>query len=304
MRTVPKCQRKRHPPPLNFAYATRSFLGYLEGTSKAAHTIKNYEGDLVSFQRFLEKGLGSRPVALSQMTLKDLERYHAYLRAEGLKTNTRRRKILTVRRLLRYLTVRKKLTLDLGQRIPAPHKIERTPQTVPLLELLERIRQLPTRTLLETRNRALLWTLAETGCLVSEVAELRFEQWNPPTSLSLSGKAPRTVPVSLELIQAIEQLKSQAQDKSTWLFLGFNRYGSLGGAITPRGIELLVRHYAKELGFPKLTPRTFRHSAVIHWFKQGLARADIQDRLGLKTDYAFRSYEPLLKSSCQTTSSS
>jgi hypothetical protein len=48
----------------------------------------------------------------------------------------------------------------------------------------------------------------------------------------------------------------------------------------------------------------------LRWFELGIPQAEIQNWLGLKTTYAFRSYEPLLKgrgklkSSLETTSTS
>lgn len=324
MRAVGRCQRKRHShssfqkassanKPLTLAYALKSFVGYLEGTEKSAHTIKNYKSDLVSFQNYLEKGLGSAPVALAEVNYDDLERYHEFLKAEGLKTNTRRRKVLTVRRMLKYLTLRNKLTLDVGRKIPAPQKIERIPLTVSYSDLLQAVRKLPADVEIQARNRALLWTLVETGCLVSEVTPLRFEDWKvlpreqseidvpPAYYVTFGGKAARAVPVSSDLYQEIERLRIKAGERQP-IFLGFNKFGSLGAPITARGIEMLVKSYAPRLGFEILTPRTFRHTAVIEWFKSGLSRAEIQKRLGLKTDYAFRTYDPVFKSMKKTTS--
>jgi integrase len=63
--------------------------------------------------------------------------------------------------------------------------------------------------------------------------------------------------------------------------------------ISDRAVELLTRAYAGSLGVPGLTPRAFRHSVVVLWNQRGLSRSDIRERLGLKTDYAFRAYEPL-----------
>jgi site-specific recombinase XerD len=299
MRLVSQCQRKRN---LNFAYALRSFTGYLEGTEKSAHTIKNYRSDLLSFQNFLEKGLGGTPVALFKVNREDIERYHSYLKAQGLKTNTRRRKLLTVRKMLRFLTQRNKIALDIGKKLPAPHKIERVPLTVKSNELIAAIQKLPKDSEIQIRNHALLWTLAETGCQVSEVTRLRLENWittQDGTFINFGGKSPRTIPISPDLYGTIQSLKSYASEKSAnlpWLFLGFNKFGTLGAPITARGVELLVKAYAERLGFNTLTPRTFRHSIVLKWFTQGLTRDEIQKRLGLKTAYAFRVYEPLFKS--------
>ncbi len=288
--------------PLSFAYALKSFLGYLEGTEKSAHTIKNYRSDLMSFQVFLEKGLGSKPVSLSDVTLADLERYHENLKKEGFKTNTRRRKVLTVRKLLRYLSLRRKIALDLGQKLPTPHKIERVPQTIILSDLLRRVREDVPENEIQARNRVLLWTLAETGCQVSELSRIRFDDWHPHKGtqkeaiLQVSGKAPRALPVSLELYQEVQHLQHLGNG-TPYLFLGFNKFGSMGSPITPRGIELLVKTQAARLDLGEITPRVIRHSVVRHWLEQKLPREEIQRRLGLRTSYAFRVYEPLMRES-------
>ncbi len=297
-----KDQRNR-----NFAYAIKSFLGYLEGTQKSLLTIKNYKLDLLSFQRFLQEEYLDKLIQLDGIRRQDLENYRNYLSGKGLKSNTRRRKILTVTQFLSYLAKRKKLAPEMAQKIATPHKIERIPLTVSAIHLQESIQKLPCESLFEIRNRSLLWTLAETGCLVSEVVRLRFENWffleEEKFSLKIEGKAPRVVPVSNELFNSIQSLKTVSKD-SAWNFLGFNKFGSLGSPMTPRGVEMLVKHYASKLGCSQLTPRIFRHSIILYWFQEGLSSIEIQKRLGLKTTYAFRSYEPLLRSSLQTTSSS
>jgi site-specific recombinase XerD len=281
---------------VTFAYAFKSFAGHLEGTEKSLHTIKNYRSDLVTFQEFLEGGLGQSTVPLTKLSRADLEKYHDYLKAQGLKTNTRRRKLLTVRKLLKYLAKRKKISLDVGRKLPAPHKIERVPLTLPYEDLLGAIRGLTAENDIQARNRALLWTLLETGCLVSEVTRIRFSDWSEG-SLSLGGKSPRSVPISRALYDEVQRLRFRTSGSTApWLFLGHNKFGALGSAISPRGVELLVKVYAQRLDLKDLTPRTFRHTAVLHWFRQGLSQDAIQKRLGLKTAYAFRVFQPLLKS--------
>jgi site-specific recombinase XerD len=289
-----QCQRKRTAKPLEFSYALRSFLGYLEGTEKALHTVRNYRSDLMSFEEFLEQGLGSRRVSLSRLSRADLERYHSYLKAKGFRTNTRRRKLLTLRRLLRYLSRRGKLNLDIADQLPAPAKLERVPRTLQTGSLLQAIQGLPTSSELEARNRALLWALAETGCRVSEVGLLRRDSLSETggrPQLQFEGKFARSVPISGALFEALRALS----DASTSLFTGHNRYGSLGAPISSRGVELLVKTYAARLEIEDPTPRLFRHSAVLAWHKAGETQEEIQRRLGLRTAYSFRIYAPLLK---------
>jgi site-specific recombinase XerD len=286
-----------------FARAMKSFMGYLEGTDKAAHTIKNYRLDLLAFQEFIEAQAGpSKSAPLDQLDPADLGRFHDYLKEKGLKTNTRRRKLLTVRRFLLFLVNRNKLPAELGKKVPTPQKIERVPLTAPSSELIAAIRKLPLETLLDERNRALLWTLAETGCQVSEVALLKFEDWTP-TRVQIRGKAERELPISHDLYDAIQGLRKRAGGGGEWIFRGFNKFGAISGSISPRGVELLVKHFAPVLGVPALTPRTFRHSIVVHWFREeSCSREEIQRRLGLRTSYAFRAYEPLFKSKSSATS--
>lgn len=277
--------------PATLAYAIRSFMGYLEGTQKAAHTIRSYRSDLTTFAEFLDGA------PISGVGLADLERYHEFLKLQGMSTNTRRRKVLTVRRLMNYLHKRGKVAIDVSARVPAPYKVERVPQVFSTTEMLGRIRALPSETASAARDRLLLWTLAETGAQVSEVSRLKFSDYEMRGNeawLQISGKSPRCIPISPELaFEAARQGEGAAG--RPWAFTGFHRALPLDTPISDRAVELLARAYAGPLGVPGLTPRAFRHSVAVLWNQKGLSRSEIRERLGLKTDYAFRAYEPLFK---------
>ena len=108
------------------------------------------------------------------------------------------------------------------------------------------------------------------------------------------------MPVSSALIDAIHEYTSNRASyrlsKGTLLFESFNRYGSMGTPLSSRGIELLVRAYADRLGAPALVPRMIRHSVVLAWHQEKVPQDEIQKRLGLRSDYAFRTYKQLWKS--------
>jgi site-specific recombinase XerD len=281
-------------PSVPVAAALRSFIGHLEGTGKARHTIDAYRFDLQNFAEFLE-GSGSD---LRMLMRRDLERYHEWLKLSGQKTNTRRRKLMTVRKLMHYLTHRKKLALDIGKKLPAPEKIERVPETIDLGPFRAALSTLEGGTLLARRNAALLGLLADTGCSVSEAAKLRWTQLDLKTGKILFlGKSERELKLSPAALAAFHRLKEEAGEDEL-CFIGFNRHGpvrvgkrALG--ITPRGVEMLVKALAEKLGFPRVTPRTLRHSAVIEWYRAGVSVDEIQRRLGLRTPYAFRIYAPI-----------
>ncbi len=286
---------KRKRKTLNTPYAIKSFIGFLEGTEKSKHTISSYRSDLSTFQRYLEIELNpKKQVCLQDIKLEDLERYADFLKTSGMKVNTRRRKLLTVRRLFRFLKKRNQPVFDLADKLPAPYKVERIPETVPYDSLKKSILKLALENDLVHRNKIMLWTLLETGCLVSEVGTIKFEHWSKNQLFIYGKNTNRKVLVSKELVAAVRHFK-KSSTRREFLFFGYNKFGPLGSPITSRGIELLVKAYRKRLGFKQLTPRTFRHSVVLHWFKAGNSKTKIREWLGLKTDYAFRVFEPLLK---------
>jgi site-specific recombinase XerD len=298
---------------VSFFYALKSFLGYLEGTKKAKHTIESYRLDLQAFHDYLMEHTSKKEITIQDISYLDLNHYQAFLLEQGLKNNTQRRKILTVGRFFRYLFQRKKAPQELARKLLAPQKIERVPVTLSasqLLSLRALISSLPQSTLMEARNRTLLWTLLETGCLVSEVVRLRFDDWRMDLARQEaqvffhSKKAfetVRSIDVSFELYQAAEALRKESKDCS-WMFTGFNKFGSLGAPMTPRGVEIPLKMYAIRFGFDFLTPRTLRHSVAVHWFESKISDSEIQRRLGLRSRYAFRAYQAILISSAATTS--
>jgi site-specific recombinase XerD len=281
----------------------KSFTGFLEGTGKSIQTIESYVRDLRTFEDYLKERFGPDPEVQAALSLKalsteDLDRYQEFLKVKGLKTNTRRRKVLTVRRLFAYLTKRNRLQVNVSLNLPAPYKVERIPQTLAVAELLEKIRALPSANSIEARNRALLWVLLETGCAVSEVPMLKFEDFSTEGNQAVvavtARGGERRIPVSADLLDCVRTLQGWRPEQKH-LFMGFNKFGPLSSPITPRGIELLVRVYAKRLGIEALTPRMIRHSVVVEWLRSGVEQDEAQRRLGLRSDYAFRVYRPLVR---------
>ncbi|MCC7440984.1 MAG: site-specific integrase [Bdellovibrionales bacterium] len=280
-------------------------MGYLEGTGKSLNTIQSYRSDLAAFEAFLT-GRGRAGIRLAQLEPAILKEYLGALKAGGMRTNTRRRKVLTAHRFLRYLVGRNRLGAELGVKLPAPHKVERVPKVTPIERLRAAVLSLEPANPLQRRNRLLLRTLLESGCTVSEAARLSFADLDPSgsnASILFRGKAERRVPVPLELCREAEQLRVETgAAASAPLFTGFSKVGPLPGAITPRGVELLVEAHRARFGMPELTPRSFRHSRVLSWHREGVSRAEIQRRLGLKTEYAFRIYAPLLQADAPASS--
>jgi len=288
---------------LNFPWAIKSFMGFLEGTHKAKHTIASYRLDLNAFQNFLlDARKWTTTSSIRSLTPKDLQLYSDYLKNSGQKTNTRRRKLISLKQFLEFLYRRGYLASDLSSLVVTPAKIERVPFTLAWPSLISKIKEFPHESELHCRNRVLIWILLETGCLVSELTQLKYSQFERKGKagwLNLIGKNSRGVPISVELLNEVERMQSKWGRKSDYLFLGFNRFGPVTSRITPRGVELLVKSVAVDLGHAEVTPRTLRHSTVKHWLENGVSETEVQNRLGLKTAYAFRILRPMLSPESQ-----
>jgi integrase/recombinase XerC len=289
---------------LSFQAALKSFLGYLEGTHKSAHTLKCYRLDLLAFHQYLTRSSDSNDLDLSELSEKHIKDYRVFLEGTALTSNTRRRRLLTVQKFCVYLAKRKKLSIEVAKTFPVPHKRERIPQTFSLEQVFEKVKCLPEETILDRRNKALFWVLIETGCLVSEVCQIRFidlSQAQGGHLIEFQGKSPRKLNISNDLFEQILRIRELSQ-RAEWVFLGFNRFGALGGAISSRGVELLFRLYSTPFEMEGLTARGLRHSVIQSWFDAGMSIDEVRRRLGLKSNYAFR-WRTNIKSSYPATSS-
>ena len=273
----------------NFDKLLKSYLGFLEGTGKSLSTKSSYKSDLLLLRDFfLEKNY--RWENLSQ---KDFAHYVAYLEKLGLKTNTRRRKILSARSLLRYAATRKKLRFSPAQFVEAPARLERLPAIPPEREI-QRLRdnlQKP-QDLIAWRNLLLLEVLLETGMSVAELCSLSWADLKGK-KLQVRGRKERSLTLQANL--AAKLAKWQKLSKSKFLFPGYNRYGLTSPKITPRGVELLLKELAKKEKLPSIPPKTLRHFVILQWLKKGVPETVIVERLGVRKNYPFDLYKKWLQ---------
>src|SRR3990167_5407808 len=108
-------QMKKNLPTLE--KLMKSYLGFLQGTGKAFLTVSSYRGDLEVFKNFLMK----YSLDFYEIKARDFAIYEQFLRNEGMRTNTRRRKLITAKALYRYAFTRKYIT-------SSPAKFLKTPQ--------------------------------------------------------------------------------------------------------------------------------------------------------------------------------
>ncbi len=272
----------------NFEKMLKGYLGFLTGTGKSLRTISSYRGDLLVLQEFLTK----YKIAFVDVTAKDFDAFHYFLQKKGLKTNTRRRKLITARSLYRYALSRKKISFSPAKFIKPPDRLERLPWIPNAKQVNVFLETILPRTQLSKRNRLLVEILAETGISISELCSIAWEDVQG-RSLKILGKKKREFKLSTTLAA---ELKAWHKDnKGKYIFPGFNRHGISTAKMTPRGVEIQFKYLAKQAALKQMKPKSLRHFVVAKWLQEKVEDEEILSRLGVSKNYSLDAYKKLLE---------
>ncbi|MGZ6265060.1 MAG: site-specific integrase, partial [Bdellovibrionota bacterium] len=100
----------------------KGYVGFLTGTGKSTSTISSYKGDLDLFEKFLRE----KKRDFYRLAPRDLDAYQAWLEKAGMKMNTRRRKVLSAKALVKFAVTRKKIpATNTVQFVKTPERLER-----------------------------------------------------------------------------------------------------------------------------------------------------------------------------------
>jgi site-specific recombinase XerD len=216
---------------------------------------------------------------------------------------------MTAKTFLRYLGGRMDVATVGSERFVPPDKVEKPPKLVARETVLWLASNQPD-TDIGWRNRALIGVLLETGMLVTEALALRVDATGfdkDGATLSITGKRARTTRVSASTAKALREVSRRliAQRSETrYFFYGYSKAGPNAEKLTPRGVEVLFKGWAKTHELRHFHPRTLRHLFVVDCLLSGKSESEVMQLLSLRTPYAFRVYRPLvneIKSSSETT---
>lgn len=272
------------------AALVKGYMGFLTGTGKSSSTIASYKGDLDLFEKFLRE----KKRDFYRIEPRDFETYQVWLEKNGMKMNTRRRKILSAKALVKYAVSRKKIpATNTVLFVKTPERLERLPWIPAPAEFARVLGAVDTKTQTGLRNWLVVSLLAETGMTIAELCRLRWDSVTPGFVAVEGERRPRRIAISAATDARLAEWKAKAKGKH--LFPGFNRHGITSEKMTPRGVELFFRTLAKGSGFRALKPKTLRHYCVVEWLRGGVGDAEIQRRLGVHPSYSLAAYRKVLE---------
>lgn len=239
------------------------------------HTIASYRDTFVLFIRHLSDTTHKSPDVLAfddGMPDHVLHFLQHLERDRNASTATRNHRLSVLKSFCRYAAYEKPLLADCCRRVTF---IPLKKYAIPLLDYIEEEEM---EAILDSvdksrtegrRNHAILLLLYNTGCRVSELANLTRDDYrlDPPRHIRLLGKGRRwrTVPLWERTGVAIERTLRDRDDDSPHLFLG-----QRGNHITRFGVRhLLEKHYflavetMPSLKQKKVTPHTIRHTTAV-----------------------------------------
>jgi integrase/recombinase XerD len=281
------------PTEASAANVCAVFPGWLDLASRVSRrTLAEYRYDATRYLAFCAE------MDLTPLDADALRTWRNHMvDASGLSPNTMNRRLATVKRLAKASAILKRLPAatahefalvenaqlaPLRHRLRADARVKLTPADVRAL-----VDAPNPRLLLGRRDRALLATLAGSGCRIGEAVQLQTDHILRVAGgfmIEVLGKGqakPRLAPLSLEAHDAIARwLRDRARHvDAPHLFTGFKG---------PRGKESpvarplsawagwhVVRKYAEQAGLPQVKPHDFRRFVGTQLAKKDLRAAQL-----------------------------
>ena len=254
----------------NIAELVAHFRMHLQNLNKSEHTIKQYTIDCKQFAAFAENYDGSFEKQPTQV----IEAYCSTLAKTYKSTSSINRKIASMRNFIQFLQMRG-MTLEIEESVLQPVQTDAKALSLLTNNQLRQAVQLWLRVFEEAqdselrwialRNYAIVQTIHTLGLKPAELVRMKWTHIDGETIRIQSGRKNHRVPLTLDLIQLLEQYKNEtrsflpvaAEVDSLWLGVG----NTQGQPITVKTVERIFQHISKQLGF-KVTATNVRYKVI------------------------------------------
>jgi site-specific recombinase XerD len=282
-----------------FAELSRSWRRDLRSEGKAALTIASYMRTVRKFAAWLEsKG---QPATLDSFTKASVQEFLFNMEDSGAKPSSRATWFAVLHKFGSWL-VEEEYIRD--HPMAKLHQPKADPPVVGVLEPAGLAKLMAACTkpasggtpgFAERRDEALLRLLADTGCRVSEIANLKLGDLDLDDDvIGVLGKGskPRTCPFGARTGKALDRYlrlrRSRGDASSPWLFVGQR------GRLTPDGINDILHKRAVQAGLGHLHAHQLRHSFAHNQLKAGMAEGDLMRLTGWKSREMLSRYGAVL----------
>lgn len=259
---------------MNYIDEFKTDLQYVKNYSN--NTVKAYESDLLSFQKFLNNK------DISRVSSEDIQKY---MRSFGDKTDKTLARALTTLRMFYDFLIRRNIIKESPMDGIASPKIGKYLPDVLSIDEVDRLLDIKPKNNFEFRNKCILELLYSTGLRISELVSLKFENINLDDSLiKVMGKGSKERIVPLNdittdyLKEYIEKIRPEMLKKVQTDYIFLNNHGKV---LTRQAVFKMIKKRALEANIKKnISPHTLRHSFATHMLSNGADIRFIQELLG------------------------
>jgi integrase/recombinase XerD len=259
-----------------------AFLEYAQvEKGLASNSIESYRRDLDKFLSWLKK----ENLTLEEITRDQVRDFLATLYEQNLSAKSVARHLVSLRVFFRFLLKDRRLETDPSTELEAPRLEQSLPRHLSGEEVEKLLAQPDCTTPAGLRDTAMLEVLYATGLRVSELVNIRWEDFDLNLGvlrcLGKGGKE-RLVPVGKSGLSAVEAYARGARATfakkpgEARLFLNHR-----GAGLSRVGFWKILSAYGRKAGLTThLTPHVVRHSFATHLLERGADLRSIQLMLG------------------------
>lgn len=245
----------------------------------SSNSVEAYMRDYEEFMHYI---LRMYEVAPERVEPYMIERYLAWLYAQGRSSSSQARRLSGIKSLYNYLLFSDRIDQLPTELVKAPKPGRMLPDTLTIEEIDALLRTFDITTAKGSRDSAIVEVLYSCGLRVSELTSLRIEDlFFGEGFIRVVGKGDkqRIVPVSSaarDKIQIYMEFRRPKHRSEATLFLN-NR----GTPLTRVMVFNIIKGAANIAGISKqISPHTLRHSYATHLLEGGANIREVQELLG------------------------
>jgi len=267
-----------------------AFATHLTGERNSSlRTRDSYLADIAQFVTFVWGATKEPPVEWGAVNDAEARKFLVALGREGCSAASVKRKLAALRTFYRFLQRRGKVVDNPFSLLRGPREARRLPRILSVEEckrfLDEPKRQFEAGLVSEfqyLRDLALFELLYSTGCRISEVVDLAWDEIDLDSGKFIvtgKGGKSRLVILGAPAIQALKQLKAKNHPQYRNVFLSIRRQ-----PMSARDAERSMKRYLAGAGLgADLSPHKLRHSFATHLLDAGADIRSVQEMLGHAT---------------------
>lgn len=246
----------------------------------STHTVNSYLRDLDHLRDFCN----SRQItAWQQLQTAQVRAYVAWRHRNGTGARSLQRELSAIRGFYDYLLREARVGHNPAKDVTAPRTSRTLPATLNV-EQAARLLEIPGKSTIDIRDRALMELLYSSGLRLAELVDLDCEQINfADATVRVRGKGnkERILPIGRPALTALQDWlphrPRHGAEENPALFPG--RGGK--GRLSARAIQQRLRHHALQQGLhTPVNPHMLRHSFASHLLESSGDLRAVQELLG------------------------